>query len=558
MKVFIKNKGSRTLTQKQYLAQGGEGTIYVVGNEVYKIYHDPNKMIPTGKIQELSVINDDNVIKPEDILLDQQNNVVGYTMKYVQDTYALCQLFTKAFRERNKLTPDMMLDLVRKLQDIVNNIHKHHILVVDLNEMNFLAAKDFDQIFAIDVDSYQTPHYPATAIMDSIKDRHSKTFSELTDWFSFGVVAFQMLTGLHPYKGKHPTIKNWNDRMEKNISVFNKEVSIPSVCYPFSVIPKIYLDWFKAVFEDGKRMLPPADLQAVSNIITTINKIVGSNNFDINEIAAFVDNIIKVKYFGSRITITNSGVYDGNRKLCDSKPNMKVIKTPKMGNVICANIEYGKLKLYDATYKKDIPVSIYASDIMECNGRLYIRSIASVLETQFSELGNNIIASFKIVGNISEHATDFFDGVVFQNLLGAYHISLFPNSGMCYQVRIKEIDNYKIIDAKFDNGILMIVGVKNGKYDKFILRFDHTYSQYDIRSIVDISYSGLNFVCTDAGICVHLNENEEVEIFSSTKNSASIKIIDDDVIDSNMTLCKNGSKIEFYSGDKLYSFAMKK
>jgi serine/threonine protein kinase len=225
-----------TFDKKSFVASGGEGSVYVKGQTAYKLYNDPSKMMAAGKIQELSAITDPNIIRPQNIILGKNDRAVGYTMRYIPDAYALVQLFTKAFRQRQGLSHEMVQKLVQKLRALVSHVHGHKILIVDLNEMNFLVNKGFDEIFAIDTDSYQTPSYPATAIMDSIRDRHAKNFTELTDWFSFGVISFQMFIGIHPYKGKHPKVKDMDDRMMKNISIFNGDVRIPHVCYPLDVI----------------------------------------------------------------------------------------------------------------------------------------------------------------------------------------------------------------------------------------------------------------------------------------------------------------------------------
>ena len=53
------------LTDSDYLAQGGQGVIYVKGNAVFKIYHDVNQLIPEDKIDELQVLSGiNNVIIP--------------------------------------------------------------------------------------------------------------------------------------------------------------------------------------------------------------------------------------------------------------------------------------------------------------------------------------------------------------------------------------------------------------------------------------------------------------------------------------------------------------
>src|SRR5579871_1643597 len=245
MKLFVKGRGPVELDQKDFLAQGGEGAIYVRGDLAYKVYANPAKMIPTAKIQELAALEQPTIIRPEEVLLNTASAPVGYTMGYVKEAAALCQLFTRAFRERKGLTPEVMAQLVQKLRQGVRFVHAHGMLIVDLHEMNFLVDLPLKEILFIDVDSYQTPGFPATALMDSVRDRHTSGFSENTDWFSFGIVSFQLFVGIHPYKGKHPDGLDLDTRMQRNISVFNKAVSLPKVCYPLNAIPRAYRDWYE-------------------------------------------------------------------------------------------------------------------------------------------------------------------------------------------------------------------------------------------------------------------------------------------------------------------------
>src|SRR3972149_9618375 len=168
MKVYTQALGKIDLTKGNFLASGGEAAIYVKDNFAFKIYSDPAKMIPAGKIQELSEITDENIIKPKEIIFDTSNKPIGFTMRFVKDTYALCQAFTRTFREREGLDNDKMRELVKKLRQLVEHVHDKNILIVDLNELNFLVSKSFDEIYGIDADSYKTKNYPATALMESI------------------------------------------------------------------------------------------------------------------------------------------------------------------------------------------------------------------------------------------------------------------------------------------------------------------------------------------------------------------------------------------------------
>lgn len=569
MKVIVKGVGPITLTQKEFLASGGEGNIYAKNGVAYKIYDDPKKMIPVAKIQELSVLDKPNIIRPELLILDEKNNPIGHTMKFVKNTYALCQLFTKAFKQRNNVSHETSIKLVKILQDTIEYIHSKRILVVDLNELNFLCSDKFDDIYAIDVNSYQTKSFPATAIMDSIRDRHAKKFEEATDWFSWGIVAFQLLIGIHPYKGHHKQFENLpldqrlDARMFKNVSVFNTEATIPKVCFPFDVIPNALKQWFIAVFEHGKRVLPPKDYEEIVHIVTTkIQEIVGSNLFDVKELLELKEEIIEVQFYaGNGVIITPNKVHVGKKEYALPFPNAKVVLTPVFGKPIAAGLVAGKLKLWDMDGNKEITNMSNAEHIMEYNGNFYIQNNQNITEVSFLEISqSNIQPATKIVANVIDapETTKVFAGTVCQNLLGRYVFSLFPTPGFCYQLSVPELDGYKIIDAKFLSKVLVVIGVKKGQYDRFVLKIDDNFKSYELRKIENITYIGINFTVNDAGICTLLNEDEKLEAFSEKHGHSTLKIIDDSILDGSMKLFHDGTRILVAKGKKLYSISMKK
>src|SRR6185503_5179382 len=76
--------------------------------------------------------------------------------------------------------------------------------------------------------------------------------------------------GIHPYKGNYPPLQQIADktnkldtRMRNNVSVLHRDVTVPASCLPFTVIPPVYLDWYRAVFEEGQRLAPPDNVRAV-------------------------------------------------------------------------------------------------------------------------------------------------------------------------------------------------------------------------------------------------------------------------------------------------------
>jgi len=560
MQIFIKGNNNKiNLTKSQFIASGGEGSIYSSQGTAFKIYQDPKGVIPYSKISELSSIRNSNVIKPEKLVLNNKSEPIGYTMKHVPKSYALCQIFPKAFRDRTGMDTKNVLNLIQIMQKTIADIHKEKILIVDLNEMNFLVDKKFDDIFFIDVDSYQTKSFPATAIMESIRDRHNKTFSELTDWFSFGVVSFQMFCGIHPYKGKHPTIKGMEDRMIANIPVFHKDVKFPKNVLPFDAIPQAYKDWYKAILYEGKRFAPPSDPVQVIIVPVIVATVTGNESFDITEIAEYDTNVIKyISINGTRATITSNDLYIGNKKIFQTcNKNMHIAITPLTNKIISVSLVDGDILLYNST-DENIPThNIKADDIMSYKDRVYIKNNDKVSELDFVEMGKKVYAVPKHVGNVMENSSKFYDGVIIQNVLGSFVASVFPSAGVHHQIQCPEFRGYQIIDAKYRDNVLIVITSKKGKYDKFILKFDDKFSSYSLRKVDDISYVGINFTVLDNGIAVHINENEELEVFTNKKDVNTVKVIDNSLIQGDMKLFNNGVQVVFAKGKKLYKLKMK-
>jgi hypothetical protein len=581
VKVFVKGKGEASLTQQHFVATGGQASVYIKDGTAYKVYTDPKDTIPDAKFHELSSIGDPCVIKPEDILMDAKNHAVGYTMKALTDTFALCQLFTKAFRDRNNVTNAHIIKLACKLRQHIDGIHKHGILIVDLNELNILVPKTFDETYLIDVDSYQTKSFPATVIMPSVRDFSvpSKDFSPLSDWFSYGILAFQLFVGSHPYKGTHPPTESIDKdhrlehRMRNHISAFNPEVRLPKCCYAFDNIPHTFRDWLKAVLNDGMR-LPPPDPQGGPPVVirgpvavTQTQFVVTSGNLVIVEVLD-LEKWKLVEYAesggrnlallsnGSEMRVVSNGhtLYQG-----PTIPGETLIGfTPKMNEPVALNLTQGKVTFIDFSRKKQEKLEFFANEIAKSGDRFYVRNGTRVLEVEFSELPSKIVVTAShMVADVLEMASHLYEGVAVQNMIGSIFVSLFPASKLGYQVRVPELDSYKVVDAKFDGGVLMVVGAKAGQYDRLVFRFDEHYATYDLSRHEDITPSGLNFVTLANGVCVSLTEDEKIEAFSSKKGSQTVKRIEDPALGNDMRLIRVNGKVGFERQGKIYQMSLK-
>ena len=558
---FVQGKGQIRLGNTEFKAQGGEGSVYVKGANAYKLYTDPARCITQAKIDELSVLVQPNIIRPLELVIDSRNRPVGYSMRSVGKAHSLCQLFPKAFRQRNNLTPDLTLRLVRQLQTGVSHIHSRGILIVDLNEMNFLVSADFRELYFIDVDSYQTPSFPATVLMDSVRDRHAKSFSSGSDWFSFAIVSFQMFAGIHPFKGTYPAFQHLPDnatkldeRMRANISVLHAGVSVPSACLPFSVIPPNYLDWYRAVFELGQRLPPPQAVQAVIAVAgPLIGQAIRSRAFEVREVREFDSEIV---WHDGVITATERSVYFNGRTYPRPPFDAKLIVTPRQQHLVAAYHDGKQLRFDDLTSGQRIETEVEGEEVMLSHGQLYIKQHEHIFAIDFIELPHHTLLGLRSVANVMMNSTRMFDGVAIQNLLGTHYASIPNAAGGCHQVRLVELDGTQIVNAKLYRNVLVVTVANAGRYDKFVFRFEKDFSAHDVRTLPDVSATDIEFTVLDTGVVLHLVDDDKLEVFSSVKDRMRISMLEDEALQGDLKLFHTGKQALMAKGRKLYKFKL--
>lgn len=564
---------SVSITDKDYVAAGGEGTIYTQGGVAYKVCL-PGKMMPEGKINELlPLAKQPHIIVPYDIMLDNKGNKVGYAMPFVPQNkcWPLAQTFTNSFKQREGLDTQSVLDMVDFMKKSIDFIHQNKILVVDMNEFNFLVSKAFDKVYFIDTNSYQTKSYPATAIMDSIKDRHITKFSELSDWFSFGIISFEMMIGIHPFRGgSHPRFTNasvddrMDLRMKANVSVLNPDTKYPKgATQSLSVIPQGYLDWYKAIFEKGLRVPPPADFSGHVLVVTTTPTL-SSDSLELKLYKTFDDVITDYKIVnGVEIFITgvkNKKVHLGNNSY-PLPSQMEIVHHNNM--LIGVHCNGGLVEFHNIINKHGLSFPAFnmnASQIMSYDNRVYAQCGDKIVEILFNSMGANIIPSPHIVGHTSENSTKMFRGLTIQNWFGSNFVSIFPKSKQSLQFKISEIDNQIVIDGEYSNGIAVIsTRAKNGsKFFRHTIKFSEDFTSYVIISIDKASPVDVNYTVLDNGIAVLLNENNDLELFHSSTKSSSVKIVDDKALAGNVNIYSRGAKVLISKGEKLYEASLKK
>jgi len=176
-----------------------------------------------------------------------------------------------------------------------------------------------------------------------------------------------------------------------------------------------------------------------------------------------------------------------------------------------------------------------------------------IMEVQFSEISqSNMTVGIVPVCNVLPNATQIFEGVVFQNLLDMYYVSIFPKEGIHQQIKLPELQKYRLIDAKFENNVLMVLAEQAGTYEKFIFHFKQDYT-YTLRKVMlGKIASDINFTVLDTGLAIQATDSE-VELFTAHQ----VKTISSDTLYQTQ-LFHRGTEVLFAKGNELYSITMKK
>jgi transposase-like protein len=266
------------LTPSDHVASGGEGHVFRRGALAIKIWDDPGRARQDGmaeKIRRLQALLHGGIVAPQALARDRAGAAIGFVMPWAEQAWALPLAFTNDWRDANGFDDDAALRFIAAMREVVQFAHAAGAVLGDANECNILGRAGAP--LYIDVDSWALPGFPGGKTMPSIADPHAAAFSREADWFAWGIVSFQLLIGLHPYRGTHPDFKR-NDlagRMRAKASVLEPAVRVSAAARSFAVIPDGLHDWYQAVFESGLRAPPPDPLAKAARSVAMASGLPG-------------------------------------------------------------------------------------------------------------------------------------------------------------------------------------------------------------------------------------------------------------------------------------------
>lgn len=552
-----------TLRAADFLAQGGEGSVFVRKDLAFKIYHDAGNMPPVGKLEELRSLRLENVIAPIELLVRKSGEPVGFSMPRIENAQFLSRLFSTNFKRANGIAPEDVVNLVEQMRGTLAQIHREGFLIVDYNEMNLMLDENFSRVYHVDLDSCQTPGFPATALMESVRDRTATpgVFSEGTDWFSWGIVSFQLYTGIHPFKGRHPDFApgDLDRRMVEGISVLDSAVRVPAACSDWSVIPAGQLEWYRRVFSNRDRCAPPATAGLRLTIPAAAPMPADSGTVRVRELRCYDRPVRDVAAIAGVLYVcTNASVFR------DEVVYFELPRAAEQATVLPVNgaepvvaVRSGDLVQFwsrvdgsSASAEAALIGEIKADAMFRANDALYTLRNGALTENSFERLGRTKHVT-RLIANVHPLAAAVFPGMIVENFFGRLHILMPTAVGRCERVELPEIKGVRIVDAARVAGVAVLIAERGGRFDRIVIDFESASGRYDLVVEQDVDEREVQLTRGQNGIYLLLSGPGRVRMFYKLHESREIEDAPVDPMDCR--LYSHGQQILVARDDRLYT-----
>ena len=264
MAIELTASGLKRLTK---LADGGEASIYEFGvGEVIKIFHPTTRVQDKmAKVQALlaSGLRGPQLVLPTDTV-EIGGKFAGYAMPKINGASPLHD-FTKArFVKAEQLTNLDALKIVASIGTTIGDIHRRRIVIGDVSDNNFMASiRSPNAVYFIDLDSWglnglRPDAFTETFVPPESYGKSGMTLDANTDCFGYAILAFLVLTRLHPFNGTYVKDDKMSvtGRIKNGLSVLGdarSDIVINKAIPSWSWMSPDLLENFLMIFEKGSR-----------------------------------------------------------------------------------------------------------------------------------------------------------------------------------------------------------------------------------------------------------------------------------------------------------------
>lgn len=258
------------------LAEGGEATIYEYGpKKVIKVYKNnvdiSKKEMKVKKFLQARFPN--NVVAPEDIVI-VNGKFDGYVMDRLNGAEDFHKFTKPKFLTTSGFNNKDIVEMIASASATIKNLHENGVIIGDISDYNIVAVGK--KPYFIDVDSwgakgmfYPDAYTELFTCPDSYTSNGRIEFSIENEEYNFAVLAFNMLSRIHPFFGVYTKKPNMTpvQRMKERISILGREkdnITIPKIIPSWKWMSPKLEQTFIDIFENGKRVDITGELQELA------------------------------------------------------------------------------------------------------------------------------------------------------------------------------------------------------------------------------------------------------------------------------------------------------
>jgi len=270
-------KTKKTIELGEKIGRGGQAEIYKTSESVAKIYISP---LTEKEIEKLKVMVDNppddpmkgkgyvSIAWPQDLLVDNNNKVVGFIMPQISNSQGLIQVYNPKKRIGKRINWYHLHIIAYNLASIVECVHKKNYVIGDIKPQNLLV-NDRTIVSIVDTDSFQitnpnneevyfcpviTQEYAPPELLNAkeppellnAKDWKTRKRLPTEDCFGLAVIIHQLLFGYHPFTGFSKEtdtaneIKSIPDRISQGDWIYARKAIPGELSMPLKIVhPKI-------------------------------------------------------------------------------------------------------------------------------------------------------------------------------------------------------------------------------------------------------------------------------------------------------------------------------
>lgn len=567
--VELVGRGSLTLSPTCHVATGGEASVYRVADTVVKVYLDASKMSRDGMVDKVSLLRPlgtASIVAPEGVAVDKKTGgPVGFYMPYVTGE-PMPRVFTTSFWQRTSFDVGMASVVAEKMREVVEHAHAHGALMVDANELNWIVSLGPELLpRVIDVDSWSVGKWGAKIIMPSIRDHHTKGFSELSDWFSWAVVTFQLYTGVHPYKGTlagyNPS--DWEKRMLDNASVFAPGVKLNAAVRSPSRIPGSLRAWYEAVFQGGERSKPPSPRAPATSAppAAVVTHVSATASTVLRVEKLFDERTVRRVWSCGAVEVFGGEVWDvaKKRRLFGAGGGPREV-VRSGDDYVLAEMVGGKPTFWHAPADGSRPAAPLGLDLsghafLSSSNRLFVASGSNLVELTMIRGSRPVLAVKQTIAILHPQSVQWFDGVGVERAFKSAFVITAVRESACSTIRVPELEGLRVFAGRACGRFAAFLGEdKSGEVHRVELSFDADHSAY--RSWTGRTDSPeLNMAVLPKGVAATIVRDGELVVF--VPSTGQVTRVADPVVSTCAALNRIDDTVVWVDRGALYSVKMR-